>query len=161
MRFDFSFGKKKKTIVQWAVISVVLTSIVTGIHRCTGISEKNIWNLFDELGREANKRNIPGASDLNDYVTNTPELLKQRVHRDVDYAILDYERWEREHYIPRMKNQEILKEIRKPEYTETQRRVVEDAVYYECKPDGSRVQELLGGAQGIHAAWYNSEECNY
>lgn len=161
MKFEFSFGKKKKTIIQWAVISVALTSIVAGIHRCTGISEKNIWNLIDEIQREANKRNIPGAEDLNDYILNTPELLNQRVRRDVDNAIQDYERWERENYVPRMQNKDILKEIRKPKYTEAQRRVVEDAVYYECKPNGSRAQELLGGAQGIHSAWYNSKECNY
>lgn len=160
MKFDFSFGERKKTIVRWAVIAVALTTIVAGISRCTGISENNIWNLIDIVQREVNGKNVPGVEDLNDYIINTPELLKQRVQRDVDYAIRDYERREREHYAPRMKNQEILKEIRKPKYTGTQRRVVEDAVYYECKPDGSRAQELLGGAQGIHSAWYNSRECN-
>lgn len=160
VKINFSFGKKKRTIIQWVLISVTLTSIVTGIHRCTGISEMSIWGLIDEVQRELNKKNIPSVPDLNDYIIHTPHLLKQRIRRDVDSAISDYEEQERLHYSPRMKNQDILREITKPEYTEAQRRVVENAVYYECKPDESRAQRLLGGTQGIHSFWYESRECN-
>lgn len=160
MFFRFSFGVKKKTIIQTAVMSIVMTSVVAGLHRCTGISENNIWNLIDKSQRELKKKNIPGISIINSHIINTPDLLNQRVESDINDALQEYERWERGQYRPRMKNQDILKEIKKSKYTETQRRVVEDAVYYECNSDESHAQKLLGGAQGIHSSWYNSKECN-
>jgi hypothetical protein len=161
MRFNFSFGVKRKSIFDWAIITVALTSLVASLHQCTGIGEKHIWALIDEIQRTLTRKGIKVPIDVNKFAIESPELLQNRIRRDVDKAIDDYERLEREHYVPRMKNENILKEIKKSKYTDTQRRIVEDAVYYECKPDGSEAQELLGGAQGIHAAWYNSKECNY
>lgn len=151
MRFNFSFGVKRKSIFDWAIITVALTTLIATLHQCTGISEKNIWNLIDEVQRALTKKGVKIPIDINKYVIETPELLQNRVERDVDRAINNYESWERKNYIPNMKNKDILKEIQKPKYTETQRRVVEDAVYYEC-PNGS---------MGIHAVWYNSKECKY
>jgi hypothetical protein len=57
-----------------------------------------------------------------------------------------------------MKNEVILKEIEKPKYTETQKKIVKDAVYYEKEPDGSKAQELLGGEMGIKASWNLDED---
>lgn len=151
MKFNFSFGQKKKTIFHWSLLTIILTALVTGLHNCTGISEDNIWNLIDEVQREANKKNIPGLENLNDYIINTPEYLNRRVIKDVDNAIDNYEREERKLYKLNMKNKEILKEIEKPKYTEPQRQIIKDAVYYECP----------NGAMGIHAVWYNYKECNY
>ena len=151
MKFNFSFGKKSKTITQWAVITVVLTSLVSGLHKCTGISEVKLWDLIDEIQRELGRKGVPVPEELNDYIIKTPEHLNRRVIRDVDSAIDNYEREERRVYKPNMKNKEILKEIEKPKYTEPQRQIIKDAVYYECP----------NGAMGIHAVWYNSKECNY
>ena len=150
MKFNFSFGKKSKTITQWAVIAVVLTSLVSGLHKCTGISEDKLWELIDATQRELTKKGVPVPEELNEYIIKTPEHLNRRVIRDVDSAIDNYEREERRLYKPNMKNKEILKEIEKPKYTEPQRQIIKDAVYYECP----------NGAMGIHAAWYNSKECN-
>jgi hypothetical protein len=47
----------------------------------------------------------------------------------------------------------ILKEIQKFKYTDTQKLIVEDAVYYEFAPDASKAQELLGPTMGIRGAW--------
>jgi len=46
MRFNFSFGVKRKSIFDWAIITVALTTLIATLHQCTGISEKNIWNLI-------------------------------------------------------------------------------------------------------------------
>jgi hypothetical protein len=88
LNFNFQFGKKKKTIAQWATISVVLGSLVVGISKCTHIPEETIWDLIDEIQREINI----DPPELNDYIINTPELLNRRVHRDVDRAIYNYQR---------------------------------------------------------------------
>ena len=150
MKFNFSFGKKSKTITQWAVISITVSLIVLGSHKCTGISENKIWDFIDEIQRELTKNKVPVPEELNDYIIKTPEHLNRRVIRDVDIAIDNYEREERRIYKPNMTNKEILKEIEKPKYSETQRQIINDAVYYECP----------NGAMGIHAVWYNSKECN-
>jgi siderophore synthetase component len=163
MKFDYTlyFGKKRKTAVQWAVFSVVLASLVAGLHQCTGISEKNIWNLIDQIQRELTRKGVKVPEGLNDYFIQTPERLDQRVKGDVNNAIQRYEIEEKKLYKPRMTNPDILKEIEKPRYTESQRTIVKDAIYYQCPPDSSVSQSLLGGAQGIHASWYESKECKY
>ncbi len=160
MKFNFHIGKKRKSAIQWASFSIILTTIVASLHQCTGISEKNIWNLIDQTQRGLKKKGVKVPEELNDYIIQTPELLEQRIKRDVDNAIQKYEREERRLYKPRMTNRDILKEIEKPQYTETQRTIIKDAVYYECSPDLSNAQKLLGGAQGIHSVWYDSKECN-
>jgi len=151
MKFNFSFGKKSKTITQWAVISITLSLIVLGLHKCTKVSEESIWDLIDVSQKELKKKKVPVPSKLNDYIIKTPELLKRRIQRNVDEAIGDYEKEERRLYKPNMKNEEILKEIETPKYTETQRQIIKDAVYYECSD----------GTMGIHAIWYDSKECDY
>lgn len=161
MKFDFSFGKKQKNIFQWTGISLSLFLCVLFLHQCTGIPEKHIWNLIDEIQRELRRNGVQVPDELNDYIIKTPELLQERIRRDVDSAINSYEREEKKNYIPRMKNQQILEEVQKPKYSSTQREIVKDAVYYECSSDGSKAQELLGGPMGIHSAWYPSVECNY
>jgi hypothetical protein len=151
MKFDFSFGKKSKTITQWAIITIALTSLVSGLHKCTGISEVKLWELIGEIQRKLTKKGVSVPSELNDYIIKTPEHLNRRIIRDTDSAINDYEREERRLYKPNMTNKNILKEIEKPKYTEAQRQIIKDAVYYECP----------SGAIGIHAVWYDSKECNY
>lgn len=151
MKFNFSLGKKSKTITQWAIITIALTSLVSGLHQCTGISEVKLWELIDEIQRGLVKKGVPVPSELNDYIIKTPEHLNRRIIRDVDSAISDYEREEGRLYKPNMTNKNILKEIEKPKYTEAQRQIIKDAVYYEC----------ANGAMGIHAVWYDSKECNY
>jgi hypothetical protein len=68
---------------------------------------------------------------INDYVINTPELLNQRVESEVDKAIEEY------------------KKIEQPEE--------KTSIYYEEEKDGSKAQDLLGGAMGIKGAWVDSE----
>jgi hypothetical protein len=156
MRFNFSFGKKRRTALEWAKISIVLESIVHFLSKWLKIDEKKLWELVDEIQRELLKRGWIDDT-VNDYVINTPELLDQRIGRDVDKAIEEYEKLEEPEPV-NMKNEVILKEIEKDKYTETQKKIVKDAVYYEKEPDGSSAQDLLGGEMGIRASWYTEND---
>jgi predicted RNA-binding protein len=151
MKFNFSFGRNKKTVLEWAKISIILETLIEFLSKWLKIDKKNLWNLVDEIQRELLKRGWI-EDTINDYVINTPELLDQRIGRDVDKAILEYEKVEAPLPI-NMKNGTILKEIEKDEYSETQKKIVEDAIYYEKAPDGSKAQDILGGEMGIRSPW--------
>lgn len=156
MKLNFSFGKKRRTALEWAKIAIVLESLVEFLSKWLKIDKNKLWDLVDEIQRELLKRGWIDDT-INDYVINTPELLDQRVVRDVDNAIKEYEKLEEPEPV-NMKNEVILKEIEKDKYTETQKKIVKDAVYYEKEPDGSKAQDLLGGEMGIGAPWYQEKD---
>jgi hypothetical protein len=134
----------KSLVVKWAILSVLFTSIVFGISKCTNLPEEKVWILIDLIQR--NTKQTP--KEINEYIIKTPERLNARVKYDVDLAINNYERVIKTHYKSRMKNQQILNEFRyKPE-----RLIIEDAVYYEFNPDDSNAQRQLGGVMGIRSA---------
>jgi len=81
----FNFGKKKPDIKQYAIISVVLTTIIATLSQCTGIKQDSIWDLLDEVQRRYFPQTI-----INDFIIKDPEKLDRRIHRDVDRAIDDY-----------------------------------------------------------------------
>ena len=83
--FNFNFGKKKPDIKQYAIISVVLSTIIATLSQCTGISQNNIWDLLDEVQRKYFPQTI-----LNEFILKDPEKLDRRIHRDVDREIDDY-----------------------------------------------------------------------
>jgi DNA-binding protein Fis len=156
MKFNFSFGKKRRGVIEWVKISILLEGIIEFLSNKFGIDKKKLWDIVDEIQRELLKRGWIDDT-VNDYVINTPELLDQRVERDVDKAIEDYKKLEGPEPV-NMKNEVILKEIENPKYTETQKKIVKDAVYYEKEPDGSKAQDLLGGEMGIKASWNLDED---
>ena len=124
---------------------MVITTIVFGISRCTGLPEEKVWRIVDSIQRN----HTLSPKELNEYIIKTPELLNQRIKRDVDSAIYKYEKEEARSYRPTMKNQQILDEYRyRPE-----RVLIENAVYYEYKPDNSAAQRELGGVMGIRASF--------
>jgi hypothetical protein len=156
MKFNFSFGKKRRGIIEWAKISIILEGIIEFLSNKFGIDKKKLWDIVDEIQRELLKRGWIDDT-VNDYVINTPELLDQRVERDVDKEIEEYKKLEEPEPV-NMKNEVILKEIEKDKYTETQKKIVKDAVYYEKESDGSKAQEFLGGEMGIKASWLVDED---
>ena len=156
MKFNFSFGKKRRGVIEWAKISILLEGIIEFLSNKFGIDKKKLWDIVDEIQRELLKRGWIDDT-VNDYVINTPELLDQRVERDADKAIEEYKKLEEQEPV-NMKNEVILKEIEKPKYTETQKKIVKDAVYYEKEPDGSKAQDLLGGEIGIKGIWSLDED---
>jgi hypothetical protein len=127
---------KNKTI-RFAIIGVVLTTLVTSLVKCTGIDEKNWYDLIDEIQRKY----FPNT-ELNEYIIKDPKLLDNRVKRDVDKAIRnvtpEYDR------IIREADQKY-----QPRYLE---KPVDESVCYtdECKS--------LGGEMRICAPWVSG--CN-
>ena len=149
MKFNFQFGKKKKTIKDYAILSIVLFSIVGGLSSCLRIPEKDVWTIIDSIQRLLLKKGIIDDT-INDFIINDPKLLDNRVKRNVDRAIEDYIRNEPS-MPPRMTNKTILKAIESSRFTDTQRLIVKDAIYYECP----------GGVMGIRAAWVDKDtNCN-
>ena len=81
MQFNFNFGKKKPSVVQYAVIGVVLSTIITSFAACTKLPEDRIWDLLDEIQR------VLKIDLLNDFIINDPTRLDRRIKRDIDHAI--------------------------------------------------------------------------
>ena len=122
----FKFGKQKPDIKQYAIIGIVLSSIIGLLSQCTGIKQDSIWDLFDEVQRRYFPQTI-----LNDFVIKDPEKLDRRVKRDVDRAIEEYER---------LTGDDGKVKIPSPRYSEK-------------PPDGSYAQSVLGGEMRICAPW--------
>jgi hypothetical protein len=122
----FKFGKQKPDIKQYAIIGIVLSSIIAALSQCTGIKQDSIWNLLDEVQRRYFPQTI-----LNDFVIKDPEKLDRRVKRDVDAAIAEYER---------LTGDDGKVRIPSPRYSEK-------------PPDGSYAQSVLGGEMRLCAPW--------
>ena len=83
-QFNFNFGKKKPDIKQYAIVGIVLSTIIAALSQCTGVSENGLWDLLDEVQRKYLPQTI-----LNEFILQDPEKLDRRVKRDVDKAIYD------------------------------------------------------------------------
>lgn len=79
---NFNFGNKKPDIKQYAIIGVILSSVIAVLSQCTGVTENKLWDLLDEIQRKYFPKTI-----LNEFVTKDPEKLNRRIQRDVDNAI--------------------------------------------------------------------------
>jgi hypothetical protein len=124
--FMFKFGKKKPDIKQYAIIGIVLSSIIAALSQCTGVSETGLWDLLDEIQRKY----FPGTI-LNEFVIKDDKKLERRIGRDVDAAIAEYER---------LTGDDGKVRIPKPRYSEK-------------PPDGSYAQSVLGGEMRLCAPW--------
>ena len=128
--FNFNFGKKKPDIKQYAIIGIVLSSIIATLSQCTGIKQDSIWDLLDEVQR----RYFPGTI-LNEFVIKDPEKLDRRIHRDVDRAIEDYER---------LTGDDGKVKIPKPRYSE---KSIDTSVCY------TKDCQSLGGEMRLCSPW--------
>jgi hypothetical protein len=124
--FNFNFGKKKPDIKQYAIIGVVLSSIIAALSQCTGVSETGLWDLLDEIQRKYFPNTI-----LNEFVIKDDKKLERRIKRDVDAAIAEYER---------LTGDDGKVRIPSPRYSEK-------------PPDGSYAQSVLGGEMRLCAPW--------
>lgn len=126
--FNFNFGKKKPDVKQYAIVGIVLSSIIAALSQCTGVSEDGLWDLLDEVQRKYFPQTI-----INEFIIKDPEKLERRIKHDVDRAIDDvtpeYDR--------------IISD-----YTKKYKQK-----YVEKAPDGSEAQKLLGGEMRICAVW--------
>jgi len=78
----FNFGKKKPDIKQYAIIGIVLSTIIATLSQCTGVSENSLWELLDEIQRKHFPQTI-----LNEFIIKDPDKLEKRIKRDVGRAI--------------------------------------------------------------------------
>ena len=124
--FNFNFGNKKPDIKKYAIVGIILTSVIATLTQCTGIKETSLWDVFDEVQRKFFPQTI-----LNDFIIKDPEKLDRRIERDMDQAIADYER---------LTGDGRGAMIPKPRYSEK-------------PPDGSYAQSVLGGEMRICAPW--------
>jgi hypothetical protein len=122
----FKFGKQKPDIKQYAIIGIVLSSMIAVLSQCSGIKQDSIWDLLDEVQRRYFPQTI-----LNEFILKDPEKLDRRIKRDVDAAIAEYER---------LTGDNGSAMIRGPKLVER-------------PPDGSKAQELLGGEMRLCAPW--------
>jgi len=122
----FKFGKQKPDIKKYAIIGIVLSSIIAALSQCSGIKQDSIWDLLDEVQR----RYFP-QSIINDFIIKDPEKLDRRIKRDVDAAISEYER---------LTGDDGKVRIPSPRYSEK-------------PPDGSYAQSVLGGEMRLCAPW--------
>ena len=125
----FKFGKQKPDIKQYAIIGIVLSSIIAVLSQCSGIKQDSIWDLLDEVQRRYFPQTI-----LNDFVIKDPEKLDRRIKRDVDAAISEYER---------LTGDDGKVKIPSPRYSEK-------------PPDGSYAQSVLGGEMRLCAPWVDN-----
>jgi hypothetical protein len=126
MQFNFNFGNKKPDIKHYAIVGIILTSVIATLTQCTGIKETSLWDIFDEVQRRYFPQTI-----LNDFIIKDPEKLDRRIKRDVDAAISEYER---------LTGDDGKVRIPSPRYSEK-------------PPDGSYAQSVLGGEMRICAPW--------
>jgi siderophore synthetase component len=123
----------KSKVIRFAVIGVVLTTLVATVSKCSGIDEKHLYDLIDEIQRKY----FPNT-ELNEYIIKDPKLLDNRVKRDVDKAIAEYER---------LTGDDGRVRIPSPRYSENP---IDNSVCYtdECK--------ALGGEIRLCAPWVDN-----
>jgi len=124
----FKFGKQKPDIKQYAIIGIVLSSLIAALSQCTGVSQDGLWDLLDEIQRKYFPQTI-----LNEIFIQDPNKVERRVKRDV-YRAIDEVTPEYDRII------EESNKRYKPRYSEK-------------APDGSEAQRLLGGEMRICAVW--------
>ena len=140
----FNLKLSRKT----SVVAVVIASLLAFLTVKCNISETDVLKYYNEL-RKLIKWDLPNSvideidNQLNQRINQNPELLKQKIRTEVDYAIINYEIEEQRNRTINMRNKNILEEINKPKYDNLQKLIVENAIYY----------EFADGTMGIRGAW--------
>lgn len=80
----FHFGVKKIKKRDIFIAALTLNLIVQLLTRFLRLKPLQLWALIDEIGRHFNIRLI------NELILQSPELLDERIERDVTDAIEDY-----------------------------------------------------------------------
>jgi hypothetical protein len=131
-----------------SIVAVAIASLLAFLMVKCDISEKDVLKYYNEL-RKLIKWDLPNNiidefdNQLNQRINKDPELLRQKIENEVDYAIINYEIEEQRSRTINMRNQNILEEINKPKYDKLQKLIVENAIYY----------EFADGTMGIRGAW--------
>ena len=71
----FNFGKKKPDIKQYAIIGIVLSSVIAALSQCTGIHENNLWDLLDEIQRRYFPQTIINEFIIKDIIKDVSNIF--------------------------------------------------------------------------------------
>jgi hypothetical protein len=128
-----------KNIKGFFIVSIVII-IISSLSGWLKFDEKDLWKIYSLLIEKLNlKYELPDLRDQE-------KKLEAEIEIEVDRAIREYERWESS-IPPRMTNKVILKDLESSRFSDTQRLIVKDAIYYECP----------GGVMGIRGAWVDKD----
>ena len=139
---QFKFGKKR-TVGSIITFSIVFSLLISLTSKCTGIKKEDLEDVVDGVNRSFVRN-----TNINYEVLNNPKILGRRINRDVTSAIEDYHKSIEKSYTPRIKNQDILNNLKG--YDQNEKIIIKDAIYYEL-PDKENTP--LGRPMGIRAAW--------
>lgn len=143
---EFSF--KLRLTPKRSIITIIVASLLTFMTTKCGISKQDFLRYYNEF-RKLIKWDLPDSlideidNQLNQRIIDDPELLREKIRSEVDYAIINYEIEERKNRVINMKNKNILEEINKSKYDALQKTILENAVYY----------EFADGTMGIRGSW--------
>ena len=112
-----------------SIVAVAIASLLAFLTVKCDISEKDVLKYYNEL-RKLIKWDLPNNiidefdNQLNQRINKDPELLRQKIQNEVDYAIINYEIEEQRSRAINMRNKNILEEINKPKYDKLQKLIV-------------------------------------
>lgn len=143
--FEFKEGKlttfpdltsqKIKGVIFGSVFLIAIV-IISGFIK---IDEKDLWKLYNLIIQQFGlKVELPKSQKQ--------KQIEAKIELEVDVAIRRYEEWESS-IPPRMTNKTILEGLESPRFSESQRLIVKDAIYYECP----------GGIMGIRGVWVDND----
>lgn len=81
---EFYFGVRPVKTFNLYVTAIVLSLAVSLISHYTKSNKRDLWGIIDEVGQQYNIRVI------NKLIMSVPELLGDRIYRDVNKAIDEY-----------------------------------------------------------------------
>ena len=84
LEVKFHFGKKPISRKRVYITAMFLALAVDILNRLFKLSPQLLWELIDIIGQDFN---IPV---INEIILQAPELLEDRIQREVDGAIDDY-----------------------------------------------------------------------
>lgn len=138
-KFNLFPSIRSKNIKAFIIISIIVLAI-TSLSNWLKLDEKDIWKIYNLLLQRFDlQKDLPDIKDNN-------KKLEADIEVEVDIAISAYEKWESS-VPPRMTNKIILEDLKSSKFTDTQRLVVEGAIYYECPND----------VMGIRGAWVDAD----
>ena len=143
---EFSF--KVRLTPKRSLITIVVASLLAFLTTKCGVSKQDFLKYYNELRKfikwnNQNELINEFDNELNNRINRDPELLSRKIKLEVDDAIRNYELEEQRNQKINMKNKNILEEINKSKYSELQRNIIKNAVYY----------EFADGTMGIRGSW--------
>lgn len=149
------FSFKVRLTPKRSIISVIIASLLAFMTTKCGIPREEFLKYYNEI-RKMIKWDLPDSiidefdNELNRRINEDPDLLQYKVESEVNDAIRRYKQ-----SLPpetsRMTDKDILRGLESSQFTDTQKEILKDAIYYECPK----------GVMGIRGVWVDKDpECH-